>query len=62
MILIGSTVAVMARSVMSPNEEQVPSVAVPVAVKMPADNPVKMQRPFMDGDFEFVSSSLIKQL
>jgi len=53
-ISAGSTVAVMARSVMSPNEEQVPSVAVPVAVKMPADNPVKMQRPFMDGDFEFL--------
>lgn len=47
----------MARSVMSPNEEM-PKVA-PIAVIQPAppqlDNPGKMQRPFMDGDFEFVS-------
>jgi len=55
-ISAGSTVAVMARSVMSPNQE-IPKVA-PVAVIQPSqpqlDNPGKMQRPFMDGDFEFL--------
>jgi len=41
---------------MSPNQE-IPKVA-PVAVIQPSqpqlDNPGKMQRPFMDGDFEFL--------
>ena len=44
----------------APNQEQMAPVAV---VQQPAiaganahpENPVKMQRPFMDGDFEFVS-------
>lgn len=50
---------VIARSVMSaPSQEP-----APVAIVQPSvaganaypENPVKMQRPFMDGDFEFVS-------
>jgi len=55
-ISAGSTAAVIARSVMTPNEEM--AQVAPVAVIQPAppqlDNPGKMQRPFMDGDFEFL--------
>lgn len=49
---------VMARTVMSaPSQEPAPVAVVqpPIAgANAHPENPVKMQRPFMDGDFEFV--------
>lgn len=61
LIFKGSTAAVMARSVHMPIYNQSPSGATPAPVVQPTtvgaqqENPVKAQRPFMDGDFEFVS-------
>ncbi len=63
LIRAGSTVGVIARSVMSaPNQEPAPVAVVqpPVAgANAHPENLVKMQRPFMDGDFEFVSRLLL---
>lgn len=58
----GSTVGVIARTVMSaPSQEPAPVAVIPPSIpgaNAHAENPVKMQRPFMDGDFEFVSCIL----
>lgn len=59
----GSTVGVIARTVMSaPSQEPAPVAVIPPSIlgaNAHPENPVKMQRPFMDGDFEFVSCVLL---
>ena len=58
----GSTVGVIARTVMSaPSQEPAPVAVIPPSIpgaNAHPENPVKMQRPFDAGDFEFVSCIL----
>lgn len=65
-ISAGSTVGVIARTVMSaPSQEPAPVAVIPPSIpgaNAHAENPVKMQRPFMDGDFEFLKFLSFEEL